>query len=40
MIAKRTHILAFSDLGPVFEHWEADFGCTFVLGSDLPERTK
>jgi Xaa-Pro aminopeptidase len=22
------------DLGPVFEHWEADFGRTFVLGSD------
>jgi Xaa-Pro dipeptidase len=24
----------FLDLGPVFEHWEADFGRTFVLGSD------
>ncbi|KAG5956298.1 hypothetical protein E4U58_006675, partial [Claviceps cyperi] len=22
------------DLGPVFEAWEADFGRTFVLGSD------
>jgi hypothetical protein len=24
----------FLDLGPVFEEWEADFGRTFVLGSD------
>jgi Xaa-Pro aminopeptidase len=24
----------FLDLGPVFEQWEADFGRTFVLGSD------
>ncbi len=27
--------ILFLDLGPVFEHWEADFGRTFVLGSDL-----
>ncbi len=26
--------ILFLDLGPVFEHWEADFGRTFVLGSD------
>ena len=26
--------IAFLDLGPVFEEWEADFGRTFVLGSD------
>jgi Xaa-Pro dipeptidase len=26
--------LVFLDLGPVFEEWEADFGRTFVLGSD------
>jgi Xaa-Pro dipeptidase len=24
----------FLDLGPVFEQWEADFGRTFVLGTD------
>ncbi|MCU1594455.1 MAG: peptidase [Frankiales bacterium] len=26
--------IAFVDLGPVFEQWEADFGRTWVLGSD------
>jgi Xaa-Pro dipeptidase len=26
--------IVFLDLGPVFESWEADFGRTFVLGSD------
>lgn len=26
--------IAFVDLGPVFEQWEADFGRTFVIGSD------
>jgi Xaa-Pro dipeptidase len=26
--------ILFLDLGPVFEVWEADFGRTFVLGSD------
>jgi Xaa-Pro dipeptidase len=26
--------IAFLDLGPVFEEWEADFGRTFVLGDD------
>jgi Xaa-Pro aminopeptidase len=26
--------ILFFDLGPVFEAWEADFGRTFVLGSD------
>ena len=26
--------ILFLDLGPVFEPWEADFGRTFVLGSD------
>lgn len=26
--------IVFVDLGPVFEKWEADFGRTFVLGSD------
>jgi Xaa-Pro dipeptidase len=26
--------ILFLDLGPVFEQWEADFGCTFVLGSN------
>lgn len=26
--------IVFLDLGPVFEEWEADFGRTFVLGSD------
>lgn len=26
--------ILFVDLGPVFEEWEADFGRTFVLGSD------
>jgi Xaa-Pro aminopeptidase len=26
--------IAFCDFGPVFEHWEADFGRTYVLGQD------
>ena len=26
--------ILFLDLGPVFEDWEADFGRTFVMGSD------
>lgn len=26
--------IAFLDLGPIFEEWEADFGRTFVLGHD------
>jgi len=26
--------IAFCDLGPIFEEWEADFGRTFVLGDD------
>jgi Xaa-Pro aminopeptidase len=26
--------ILFLDLGPVFEEWEADFGRTFVLGTD------
>jgi Xaa-Pro dipeptidase len=26
--------ILFLDIGPVFEDWEADFGRTFVLGSD------
>jgi|SRR5271167_165372 Xaa-Pro dipeptidase len=26
--------ILFLDLGPVFEEWEADFGRTFVIGSD------
>ena len=26
--------IVFLDLGPVFEAWEADFGRTFVMGSD------
>jgi Xaa-Pro aminopeptidase len=26
--------IAFLDLGPIFEEWEADFGRTFVLGND------
>src|SRR5277367_1653595 len=30
--------ILFLDLGPVFEHWEADFGRTFVLGSDPLKR--
>ena len=29
----------FLDLGPVFEDWEADFGRTFVIGSD-PRKLK
>jgi Xaa-Pro dipeptidase len=31
--------ILFLDLGPVFEDWEADFGRTFVLGSD-PSKLK
>jgi hypothetical protein len=31
--------ILFLDLGPVFEKWEADFGRTFVLGSD-PRKLK
>jgi Xaa-Pro dipeptidase len=31
--------ILFLDLGPVFESWEADFGRTFVLGSD-PKKHK
>lgn len=30
----RADDILFLDLGPVFENWEADFGRTFVLGSD------
>jgi len=30
--------ILFLDLGPVFEKWEADFGRTFVLGSDPLKR--
>ncbi|KKB99113.1 M24 family metallopeptidase [Mycolicibacter arupensis] len=26
--------IAYLDLGPIFEEWEADFGRTFVLGED------
>jgi hypothetical protein len=29
-----TDDILFLDLGPVFEEWEADFGRTFVIGSD------
>lgn len=29
--------IVFLDFGPIFESWEADFGKTFVLGSD-PEK--
>jgi Xaa-Pro dipeptidase len=31
--------ILFLDLGPVFEEWEADFGRTFVIGSD-PQKLK
>lgn len=31
--------ILFLDLGPVFEEWEADFGRTFVIGSD-PSKLK
>jgi Xaa-Pro dipeptidase len=31
--------IVFLDLGPVFEEWEADFGRTYVVGSD-PLKTK
>ena len=31
--------ILFLDLGPVFEQWEADFGRTFVVGSD-PQKLK
>ena len=30
----RADDILFLDLGPVFENWEADFGRTFVLGTD------
>jgi Xaa-Pro aminopeptidase len=30
----RSDDILFLDLGPVFEEWEADFGRTFVIGSD------
>jgi Xaa-Pro dipeptidase len=30
--------IVFLDLGPVFEEWEADFGRTFVVGSDPLKR--
>ena len=30
--------ILFLDLGPVFEDWEADFGRTFVVGSDPQKR--
>jgi hypothetical protein len=30
--------IVFLDLGPVFEEWEADFGRTFVVGSDPVKR--
>jgi Xaa-Pro dipeptidase len=30
--------ILFLDLGPVFEKWEADFGRTYVLGSDPLKR--
>jgi Xaa-Pro dipeptidase len=30
--------ILFLDLGPVFEEWEADFGRTFVIGSDPMKR--
>jgi Xaa-Pro dipeptidase len=33
-LAVREDDILFLDLGPVFEAWEADFGRTFVLGSD------
>lgn len=31
--------IAFVDLGPVFEGWEADYGASYVLGAD-PEKRK
>ena len=31
--------ILFFDFGPVFEEWEADFGRTYVLGSD-PQKNK
>jgi Xaa-Pro dipeptidase len=30
--------IAFLDLGPVFEEWEADFGRTYVVGNDPLKR--
>ena len=30
--------IAFLDLGPVFEEWEADFGRTYVVGDDPLKR--
>jgi Xaa-Pro dipeptidase len=35
----RADDIVFLDFGPVFERWEADFGRTFVLGSD-PRKCK
>jgi Xaa-Pro aminopeptidase len=35
----QTDDILFLDFGPVFEAWEADFGRTFVLGSD-PRKLK
>jgi len=35
----RADDILFLDLGPVFENWEADFGRTFVLGTD-PKKHK
>jgi Xaa-Pro dipeptidase len=37
-LALRDDDILFLDLGPVFEEWEADFGRTFVLGSDPLKR--
>jgi Xaa-Pro dipeptidase len=34
----QTDDIIFLDLGPVFEEWEADFGRTFVIGSDPVKR--
>jgi Xaa-Pro aminopeptidase len=30
--------IVFCDFGPVFDHWEADFGRTFVFGGDPVKR--
>jgi len=30
--------IAFCDFGPIFEEWEADFGRTYVIGSDPVKR--
>lgn len=37
-VTLREDDILFLDLGPVFEDWEADFGRTFVLGSDPMKR--